>query len=41
MKVLDLVLCVDTPAAHLAEALGVPVWPALSAVSGWRWLRHR
>jgi hypothetical protein len=41
MKCLDLVLCVDTAAGHLAGALGVPVWLALSAVSEWRWLRRR
>ncbi len=41
MSCLDLVVCVDTTAGHLAGALGVPVWLALSAVSNWRWLRER
>jgi tetratricopeptide (TPR) repeat protein len=39
MKCLDLVVCVDTAGGHLAGALGVSVWLALSAVADWRWLR--
>jgi hypothetical protein len=38
---LDLVITADTSAAHLAGALGVEVWLALSAVCDWRWLYHR
>jgi hypothetical protein len=41
LKCLDLLVCVDTAAGHLAGALGVPVWLALAAVSDWRWLRQR
>jgi Flp pilus assembly protein TadD len=33
----DLVLTTDTAAAHLAGALGVPVWVLLSAAPDWRW----
>lgn len=38
---LDLVICSDTAIAHLAGALGVPVWVALSYVPDWRWLLDR
>ena len=38
MKNLDLVVTADTSAAHLAGALGVPVWLAQWHVPEWRWL---
>jgi hypothetical protein len=41
MKNLDLVVTTDTSIAHLAGALGVPVWLALSAGPDWRWLLGR
>src|SRR5207244_11493148 len=41
MKNLDLVIAPDTAIAHLAGALGVPVWLALSFVPDWRWLLQR
>ena len=41
MQDLDLVVTADTAAAHLAGALGVKVWAALSAVADWRWMVGR
>lgn len=41
MEQLDLVLTVDTAAAHLAGALGKPVWVLLSYAPTWRWLLGR
>jgi tetratricopeptide (TPR) repeat protein len=41
MKNLDLVITCDTAIAHLAGALGVPVWVALASMPDWRWLLHR
>ncbi|MEG3857645.1 tetratricopeptide repeat protein [Microcoleus sp. herbarium12] len=38
---LDLVICVDTSIAHLAGALGKPVWILLSFVPDWRWMLER
>jgi len=37
---MDLVLSVDTSIAHLAGALGVPVWILLPKPSEWRWLNR-
>lgn len=41
MKTLDLVISVDTSSAHLAGALGVPVWNLIRFNADFRWLRDR
>jgi Flp pilus assembly protein TadD len=41
VKNLDLVVTVDTSVAHLAGALGVPVWVAVPFAPDWRWLLDR
>jgi len=41
MSLLDLVVTSDTAIAHLAGALGRPVWIALSVAPEWRWLLDR
>jgi tetratricopeptide (TPR) repeat protein len=41
MTTLDLVITPDMALAHLAGALGVPVWVALSFAHDWRWMLGR
>ena len=37
MMNLDLVITSDTASAHLAGALGIPVWVLLNSAPDWRW----
>ena len=41
MMNLDVLITCDSSPAHLAGALGAPVWMAISSTPDWRWLSHR
>jgi hypothetical protein len=41
MTALDLVITVDSMPAHLAGALGIPVWTLLPFDADWRWMEAR
>jgi tetratricopeptide (TPR) repeat protein len=38
---LDLVITIDSALAHLAGAMGVPVWVVLNTQHDWRWMKDR
>lgn len=41
MQCLDLIITVDTAAAHLAGALGRPTWVLVPYIPDWRWMEDR
>jgi tetratricopeptide (TPR) repeat protein len=41
MSEMDLVITIDSSPAHLAGALGVPVWMLQLYTTDWRWMVHR
>jgi hypothetical protein len=41
VQALDLTIAVDTAVAHLAGALGRPVWVLVAEPPEWRWMRER
>jgi hypothetical protein len=41
ISALDLVITIDSMPAHLAGALGVPVWTLLLREADWRWMKGR
>ena len=41
IAMLDLVITIDTSIAHVAGALGKPMWVLLPFSADWRWLRDR
>ncbi len=41
VRSLDLLITIDSMPAHLAGAMGVPVWTLLPALADWRWMEGR
>jgi tetratricopeptide (TPR) repeat protein len=41
MSLMDLIITTDTSTAHLAGALGRPVWVMLQSLPDWRWMLER
>ncbi len=41
LQCMDLLISVDTSVAHLAGALGLPVWMLIPRVPDWRWMLDR
>jgi hypothetical protein len=41
IRALDLLVTIDSMPAHMAGALGVPVWTLLHTEADWRWMDHR
>lgn len=41
VRAMDLLVTIDSMPAHLAGALGVPVWTLLSTEPDWRWMEGR
>ena len=41
MESLDLVIAIDTAVAHLAGAIGKPVWTLIPFAPDWRWMLNR
>ena len=40
VETLDLIISTDTSVAHLAGAMGKPVWILLPHLADWRWMQH-
>jgi hypothetical protein len=41
LRALDLLISIDSMPAHLAGALGIPVWTLLTHEADWRWMQDR